>query len=97
MGFQIVSRLRKGGTASKTAKLRIMSDLKIIELSWREKGKRRSIPMSAEQVQEIAWLQQQIDKSQKDHQFELNEPTGKWSLSTGRAGPPKPSWRKIGD
>ena len=64
-GLQIVSRDRNGRTASKAAKLGVMSMLMIVELSWREKGKRRSISMSAEQVQEIAWLQQQIDNSRR--------------------------------
>jgi hypothetical protein len=89
MDFQIVSRDRHGRTASKNVKLGVFPTLETVALSWREKGKRRSILMSAMQVREIALLlQEQIDKSRKDTKLVQT------SWRTASAGL-RPTWRKT--
>ena len=88
MDFQIVSRDRHGRTASKNVKIKVIPILKTIALSWREKGKRRSILMSAMQVREIALLQEQIEKSR------TNTKLVRTSWRTGSAGL-RPTWRNT--
>ena len=88
MDFQIVSRDRHGRTASKNVKLGVFPTLETVALSWREKGKRRSILMSAMQVREIALLQEQIEKSR------TNTKLVRTSWLTGNAGL-RPTWRNT--
>ena len=88
MDFQIVSRDRHGRTASKNVKLGVFPTLETVALSWREKGKRRSILMSAMQVREIALLLEQIDKSRTDTKL------ARTSWRKGSAGL-RPTWKKT--